>query len=92
MTLILMHLLGEIGIRTNGNRKSFFFFMTCNFFLAAFVWFMIPETKKVPLEEMDALFGGVSHVQGGAMILDVKRTDVEHAEQAEQVGQVPTKQ
>ena len=73
--------------------------MTCNFFLAVFVWFMIPETKKVPLEEMDALFGGVSHVQGGAMILDVKRTEdvghakqVEQAEQAEQVEQVPTKQ
>jgi len=91
-----MHLLGETGIRTNGDRKTFFFFMTCNFFLAVFVWFMIPETKKVPLEEMDTLFGGVSHVQGGAMILDVKRTeDVEHAkqvEQAEQVEQVPTKQ
>lgn len=71
------------GIRTNCGRKTFFFFMTCNFLLAVFVWFMIPETKKVPLEEMDALFGGVSHVQGGALILDMKRSEegVENAEQ-----------
>jgi hypothetical protein len=45
---------------------------------------MIPETKKVPLEEMDTLFGGTSHVQGGALILDVKHAD-EAAERGERV-------
>ncbi|KAL2826758.1 general substrate transporter [Aspergillus pseudoustus] len=53
----------------NEGLKSFFFFMTCNVFLAIFVWFLIPETKKVPLEEMDTLFGGTSHVQNGAILL-----------------------
>jgi hypothetical protein len=43
--------------------------MTCNVFLAAFVWFLIPETKKIPLEEMDTLFGGASHIQKGAAML-----------------------
>ncbi|KAL2847875.1 hypothetical protein BJY01DRAFT_246640 [Aspergillus pseudoustus] len=54
----------------NEGLKSFFlFFMTCNMFLTVFVWFMIPETKKVLLEEMDTLFGGPSHVQSGVILL-----------------------
>ncbi|KAL4868445.1 hypothetical protein BDV12DRAFT_209248 [Aspergillus spectabilis] len=53
----------------NEGLKSFFFFMTCNVFLAVFVWFLIPETKKIALEEMDTLFGGASHVQKGAAML-----------------------
>jgi hypothetical protein len=28
----------------------------------------VPETKKVSLEEMDAVFGGANHVAGGAEI------------------------
>ncbi|KAL2819548.1 general substrate transporter [Aspergillus cavernicola] len=60
----------------NEGLKSFFFFMTCNVFLAFFVWFLIPETKKVPLEEMDTLFGGASHVQkGAAMLHELKGID-----------------
>lgn len=40
--------------------------MAINIVLAVFVYFLIPETKKVPLEEMDVLFGGVNHVDQGA--------------------------
>jgi hypothetical protein len=36
--------------------------------LVAFVWFFVPETKKVSLEEMDSVFGGANHVVGGAEI------------------------
>jgi hypothetical protein len=82
--ITMMHFVRAVEIRADDDRKSFFFFMTCNFFLAVFVWFMIPETKKVPLEEMDTLFGGTSHVQGGALILDVKHAD-EAAERGERV-------
>ncbi|TLS25602.1 hypothetical protein PpBr36_07798 [Pyricularia pennisetigena] len=46
--------------------KCLFFFMAINIVLAVFVYFLIPETKKVPLEEMDVLFGGVNHVDQGA--------------------------
>jgi hypothetical protein len=77
-----MHRGCAVEICANNDRKSFFFFMTCNFLLAVFVWFMVPETKKVPLEEMDTLFGGTSHVQGGALILDVK-----HAEEVAESGE-----
>jgi hypothetical protein len=34
--------------------------------LVLFVWFFVPETKQVSLEEMDAVFGGANHVIGGA--------------------------
>lgn len=78
--------------------------MTCNAFLAVFVWFLIPETKKVPLEEMDTLFGGTSHVQGGAAMLHEQKLElqeierdgerneeVEHAATAPAHGQTPAK-
>ncbi|KAM6522908.1 hypothetical protein FALCPG4_012522 [Fusarium falciforme] len=39
-------------------------------------FFTLPETKRVPLEEMDSLFGGVSHVEkGAATIHDVNAAD-----------------
>lgn len=48
-----------------------------NFFLALFVWFFVPETKKVSLEEMDVLFGGNNHVEKGGDLLRIE--DVHHA-------------
>jgi hypothetical protein len=47
---------------------AFYMFAGINFLLATFVWFFVPETKKVSLEEMDAVFGGANHVIGGAEI------------------------
>jgi len=38
---------------------------------------MIPETKKVSLEEIDTLFGGSNHVEKGGDILHVE--DAHHA-------------
>ncbi|KAH8883535.1 general substrate transporter [Thozetella sp. PMI_491] len=64
----------------NCGLKTFFFFMTTNILLAVFVWFCLPETKKVPLEQMDVLFGGVSHVEKGADLMDGKAPAVELAE------------
>jgi len=46
-----------------------FFFMAMNFVLAVFVYFFIPETKQVSLEEIDVLFGGANHVDKGAQML-----------------------
>lgn len=48
---------------------AFYMFAGINCLLVTYVIFLIPETKGVPLEEMDKLFGGVSHVQGGAEIM-----------------------
>ena len=58
--------------------------MTCNVFLAVFVWFLIPETKKVALEEMDTLFGGTSHVQKGAAMLHEQKLGLEDIEQGKE--------
>lgn len=47
---------------------AFYMFAAINFLLAVFVYFFVPETKQVSLEEMDAVFGGANHVVGGAEI------------------------
>lgn len=45
--------------------------------LALFVIFVVPETRRVLLEEMDVLFGGVNHVEKGGAQLGVE--DPHHA-------------
>ncbi|KAK7720496.1 hypothetical protein SLS63_009838 [Diaporthe eres] len=58
---------------------AFYMFAGINCLLVCYVIFLIPETKGVPLEEMDKLFGGASHVQGGAMMReDTDVTNTEH--------------
>jgi sugar porter (SP) family MFS transporter len=56
---------------------AFYFFAGMNCLLVCYVFFLIPETKGVPLEEMDTLFGGESHVKGGADMLGQGR-ELEH--------------
>lgn len=48
---------------------AFYFFAGINFVLAVFVFFFIPETKNIPLEEMDVLFGGANHKTQGENLL-----------------------
>jgi len=61
----------------NCGLKAFFFFMTTNIVLAFFVWFFIPETRRIALEEIDVLFGGANHTEKGADLLHVE--DAHHA-------------
>ncbi|KAI8141344.1 sugar transporter [Fennellomyces sp. T-0311] len=42
---------------------AFYVWMGVNFVLAIIVWFFYPETKGVPLEEMDRLFGGADKTE-----------------------------
>ncbi|KAL7276937.1 hypothetical protein RUND412_000081 [Rhizina undulata] len=49
---------------------AFYMFFAINLLLAAFVYFWVPETKGVSLEEVDTLFGGVNHVEKGAQMVD----------------------
>ncbi|EPE10558.1 sugar transporter [Ophiostoma piceae UAMH 11346] len=54
--------------------KCLFLFMAINIVLAAYVFFLVPETKQIPLEEIDVLFGGANHVDKGANILGVSES------------------
>lgn len=52
---------------------AFYFFAGINLLLATFVFFLVPETKGVRLEEMDVLFGGANHkLQGENMLAEHK--------------------
>lgn len=56
--------------------KCLFFFVGINILLCIFVYFFVPETRGVPLEQMDVVFGGVDHTEKGAQMLGVGQTDV----------------
>ncbi|KAJ9630653.1 hypothetical protein H2203_001176 [Taxawa tesnikishii (nom. ined.)] len=56
---------------------AFYMFAGINFLLAAFVYFFIPETRNVMLEEIDVLFGGSNHVEKGGDLMGVE--DAHHA-------------
>ncbi|OKL58330.1 hypothetical protein UA08_06405 [Talaromyces atroroseus] len=57
----------------NDGFYAFYFFAGINLLLAAFVFFFVPETKHVPLEEIDVLFGGSNHhTQGENMLVETK--------------------
>lgn len=40
---------------------AMYMFGAINVMLFFYVWFYIPETKNIPLEEIDVLFGGAGH-------------------------------
>ncbi|KAK3203850.1 hypothetical protein GRF29_106g871128 [Pseudopithomyces chartarum] len=66
---------------------TFYFFAGINVLLALFVVFFLPETKQVSLEEIDTLFGGTNHVEGGGEMVGVKdphRAEVERVEVTEE--------
>ncbi|CAK7218261.1 hypothetical protein SBRCBS47491_003450 [Sporothrix bragantina] len=53
-----------VGVANLGSR-IYFFFMAINLVCVPIIWFLYPETKNRPLEEMDALFGKVVAVNHG---------------------------
>ena len=48
---------------------AFYMFAGINFLLVVFVWFCVPETKGIALEEIDTIFGGANHVTKGADLI-----------------------
>ena len=55
----------------NDGLKCLYFFMAANFCLVVFVYYFIPETKGVALEQMDVIFGGADHTEKGADLLGI---------------------
>lgn len=62
--------------------RVMYMFAAINVILAIFVWFKIPETKGVQLEDMDTIFGGVSHVAKGAQLVHDEHGEVIHGKTA----------
>ena len=62
----------------NDGFYAFYMFCGINILLGAFVWFCVPETKKISLEEIDVLFGGSNHVEKGGDLLHIE--DAHHAD------------
>ncbi|KAM5355901.1 hypothetical protein ACJ41O_002547 [Fusarium nematophilum] len=60
--------LAKVGLR------CLFFFFGVNILLAIFVYFFIPETKGIALENMDVIFGGADHTEKGAQMLGAEVT------------------
>lgn len=67
---------------------AFYMFAGINFLLAVFVFFLIPETKQVPLEEIDILFGGTNHVAQGEEVLAQQKEMRMNDETSEKPGAV----
>lgn len=67
---------------------AFYMFAGINFLLAVFVWFLIPETKQVPLEEIDILFGGANHVARGEEVMAHQKGVQMSHEESKQPGAV----
>ncbi|KAK5132665.1 hypothetical protein LTR08_008787 [Meristemomyces frigidus] len=75
---------------TNCGFYAFYMFAGINFLLAAFVYWFIPETKQVSLEDMDSKFGGVNHVDKGGDLMGVE--DSHHADMDHTMGDLSGKQ
>lgn len=71
----------------NDGFYAFYFFAGVNFLLAAFVYFFIPETKKISLEEIDVLFGGSNHVAQGETLLFANKAALQEIEHVATVGE-----
>lgn len=64
---------------------AFYMFAGINLLLAVFVWFCIPETKNVTLEEIDTLFGGQNHVVMGEAMVGVAEGEKFGVERVEEI-------
>lgn len=63
---------------TNIRYHYYIVFIVCNFTNAIFFWAFLPETKQVPLEEMNALFANSPWFVPGTKREDYITHDLEH--------------
>lgn len=57
--------------------RFYFIFLICNFTNAIFFWVFLPETKKVPLEEMNYIFSHAPWIVPGSRKEDYLPRDLE---------------
>ncbi|KAE8152292.1 general substrate transporter [Aspergillus avenaceus] len=62
----------------NVGYKYYLLFVICNFTNAVFFWLLLPETKKLPLEEMNYLFSNSPWIVLGTKKEDYLPHDLEH--------------
>ncbi|KAE8359024.1 general substrate transporter [Aspergillus caelatus] len=71
----------------NVRYRYYFLFIICNFTNAIFFWLLLPETKKLPLEEMNYLFSNSPWIVLGTKKEDYLPHDLEHKVQEQEVKQ-----
>ncbi|OOG01099.1 hypothetical protein ASPCADRAFT_37596 [Aspergillus carbonarius ITEM 5010] len=64
--------------------RYYFLFIICNFTNAVFFWLLLPETKKLPLEEMNYLFSNSPWIVAGRSKEDFVRHDLERRVEEQQ--------
>ena len=71
--------------------RYYFVFIICNFTNAVFFWLLLPETKKLPLEEMNYLFSNSPWIVVGSkkedyIPRDLERKVLEQEEKRQAIG------
>ncbi len=80
---------------TNIGYRYYFLFIICNFTNALFFWLFLPETKNLPLEEMNYLFTNAPFLVAGHdektyqanLAADLERRAVEFQEKQAGLGE-----
>ena len=75
-----------LGMGKNGY-GVFLFFASMQIASAVFVWFLVPETKAVPLERMDRLFEiKPAGKANGTIIAEIRAEEEEFRHEVEDAG------
>lgn len=72
---------------TNIGYRFYFIFVVCNFTNAVFFWLLLPETKQVPLEEMNQMFTHAPWIVPGSHRAEYMTNDLEHKVEEQEVKQ-----
>ncbi|CAG7990604.1 unnamed protein product [Penicillium nalgiovense] len=72
---------------TNIGYRFYYLFVICNFTNAVFFWLLLPETKRVPLEEMNQMFTNAPWIVPGTRKQDYMSYDLERKVEEQEVKQ-----
>ncbi|KAJ5135818.1 Major facilitator superfamily domain general substrate transporter [Penicillium bovifimosum] len=72
---------------TNIGYRFYYLFVVCNFTNAVFFWLLLPETKRVPLEEMNQMFTNAPWIVPGSRREEYMVHDLERRVEEQEVKQ-----